>query len=284
MKRVLLLTGLLISVLGALAVLTQTLVQAPARQRYGQSYVLIGEAQRLEAQGRVEEAREKVDEAYVLCPENPKVHRERGMQLLAQKEFGPGAEELRKAAQAQPGDAGAAWEAAFALSGVGRTEESIFWFDRVAHLEPGNGVAYAMLATSRLQQNRMKEALAAAQTGVHLSPRVPLTWFSLGLVYWQQRQYDPAREALGKAYARRPSDVRTLIALGAVCAEQKQMGLAINYLEKAVAVAPKSAQAWQALGNGYYAAGRSKEGARALERAGELTSTRPRLLPTRNSR
>ncbi len=230
--------------------------------------------------GRVAESRAKVEEAYALCPENPKVHRERGLQLLSAKQTAQGAEELRQAAQAQPADAGAAWEAAFALSAVGETEESLLWFDRVVHLQPTNGVAYAMIATGHLQRNRVPQALAAAQTGVRLSPRVPLTWFTLGLVYWESKQYEQATDALTKASALQPSDVRTLIALGAVSADAGKLDQAVGYLRRAVAVGPNRAEAWTALARAYRLCGRPEEAARAFSRAQGVAVSRPSLSQT----
>ncbi len=284
MRRRIFQVGLSISVLGALAVLTVTLAQGPARHRYVRSSVLVEEARRCAEQGRWVESRQRVDEAYALCPENPKVHRERGMQLMSQQQIGPATEELRLAAEGQPGDAGAAWEMAFALSAAGQAEESIKWFDRVSRLEPGNGVAYAMIATGHLQRNRLPEALAAAQTGVHLSPRVSLTWLTLGLVYWQEKQFDQARAALEQASALRPSDLRTLLALGAVSAEARRFDRAVTYFERAVRVAPHSRKAWRALGEAYRLAGRSQEAGQALLRAGQRAPSVPLVSQTAPSR
>jgi len=273
MTRRPLLMLLQVATTAALAATAYPLALTSSRADEARAVKLVDESRALSAKGQTAAAEAKLDDALRLAPDNLKAHRDKGVALLAAGRSDEGAAELRYAAEGDPDGLGAAWEYAFALSATSQFEKAATWFKHVTVLEPNNGAAYAMLATSELQLGHKEAALPYAEKGAHCSPRVPLTQFTLGIVRWQMGDREGGRTALEEAFRLQPSDPKKLLALLTLSRELNRPDLAEGYLQRALATAPNNATFWLALGQAQLAQKKLPAAAEAFRHALQLDPT-----------
>jgi Flp pilus assembly protein TadD len=225
------------SALGAIAVLVALLAQRPAWEARERAEALVAQAQELAARGEHQAAWAAVEQALVADPRSRRARRERAMQYVVQGKRKEAAKELVAVAQLSPGDPGAAWEAAFALSATGDTRRAVEWFRRVVALQPNNGIAHALIGQGLLQLGDAADAVKEAEEGARLSPRASMVYLTLGQAKMQLGDLPGAKAAFVELLTLRPSEVSVMLTLARLCVLMKQEGEASGYLAQALDLA-----------------------------------------------
>jgi len=159
---------------------------------------------------------------------------------------------------------------AFLLLSGGRIKEAQEVLGRLTADRPEQGLAWGLLALSRLALNHKAEALKAAQEAVRTAPGSPTPWLIKAYAHQAAFDLEAALEATGKALALAPDNVPALVNLGKLRFGMDYLDRAWAAVERAVGLAPGDAEARNVLGFLLLARGRADEATAAFNRAAEL--------------
>jgi tetratricopeptide (TPR) repeat protein len=120
--------------------------------------------------------------------------------LVAQKKMGEAVAELDTYLQAQPNDAGARRQRAFALADLGQNDEALRELDRAAGGGEESLPTLKLRAQLYLGKKRYDEAIAVLRKAEMLAPREADLSAALGHVYFEKKDYADAAPELVKAY------------------------------------------------------------------------------------
>ena len=216
MRRVLLHGLLVASALGACATLS-TVIAAGVRQPTIQFTTKVAAgAQKLFEAGQREEARDALEEALQIAPDNLIVRRELAMQLAASGHTEAAAEHFRIVLESSPRDAGAARKLAEVLYAAGDRERAITYLRLACDWEPGNGMHWITLADWLLAMGDPRAALGAARKSIELAPGVPEAHLVLGYSLWETGDVGGAEKSFLDALALDPDNASARSALSAL--------------------------------------------------------------------
>jgi tetratricopeptide (TPR) repeat protein len=157
-------------------------------------------AEVLEMQGKLGDAREEYGKVLSLNPRLPGIHLRLGRLLLAGERgpttFDEARREFTEELQIDPGSSGAEYELGEMARQARQWNEAIERFGRAAKLDPGFVEALIGLGKSLVSANRAEEAVAPLEAAVKLAPDNPVAHYQLSFAYRRLGREEEAKREL----------------------------------------------------------------------------------------
>jgi Flp pilus assembly protein TadD len=186
--------------------------------------------------------------------------------LVAQKKMEEAVAELDTYLQAQPNDAGARRQRAFALADLGKEDEALAELDRAAGGGQESLPTLKLRAQLYLGKERYDEAISVLRKAEALAPREADLSAALGHVYFEKRDYVNAVPELVKAYNLDASDSSVMADVVAAEYELKNYSGTLQALDELAKHKELPASAWFIRGVSYDKLGALKEALDAYNR------------------
>lgn len=106
--------------------------------------------------------------------------------LVMQEKFAQAVETCQLAARVASGEASVFQNVGYSLYRIGRTEDSITWYERAIEMQPDYAAAYRGVATSQFASRSWSDAEIAYKKVVALEPGDQAAWHALGYAAGQQ--------------------------------------------------------------------------------------------------
>lgn len=274
---------------------------------------LAGLAEALVRQGRLKEARGKVQHALALQPKSGAVQQAWGRYLIAEKNFKKAEEAFHKAAQLEPNNASALTDLGnLYLQGLKHPDQAAKAFASAIRLAPDNAIAHFGLGTSYSLLGKPDDAFTELNTAIQLDPKNLLAYLAMGNLHVEQKAYEKALAAYNAALKIEPrfadaalakSDILVLEGhldeakqsylavldvdpnraqaynnLAWITVEQKgRLDEAVTWGKKAISLAPSVPQFKDTLGWVYRARGELDQAAELLKAASMMGSGDPSI-------
>jgi predicted O-linked N-acetylglucosamine transferase (SPINDLY family) len=145
---------------------------------------------------------------------------------------------VHRVIQANPDDLEALELLARALSAMGRHDESLRVFQRIAAVKPSHAAAHANLAVALLRAGDPHASIAAAQRAIALDATRPEAHAALGHAQNLLHQSEPAIEAFQKALSLRPNYADALLGVARAHRNLGRPSTAIAALQRGAELAP----------------------------------------------
>ena len=185
-----------------------TIVQRLPRDFRWQADRLYEEALQLKADGRIEAALEKNQEALQIYPRFLRALVFLGSTLGEQGEPARAVAVLQHAARLYPEDPGAQFNLGIAYGSAGRPSDEIQAYRRALAVEPDLISAYMNLAAALLAAGQTEQAAETYRQAIQVNPLSVVLYYSLALVYERQGNAAAAGRALAVASKIDPAFVK----------------------------------------------------------------------------
>jgi tetratricopeptide (TPR) repeat protein len=126
---------------------------------------------------------------------------------------------------------------------LGKRADGQKLMDAALAKEPKNPTALAMKSRLLLSDNKVDEALAAANAAVAAEPRAPEGFLALGRVYLVRQQRDDARKAFNEALKLGPSGIEPQLELAKLHLRRGEIDTAIDFATQGLKQAPHNLDA-----------------------------------------
>jgi tetratricopeptide (TPR) repeat protein len=173
-----------------------------------------------------------------------------GRAELAQGQFGPALEDLRKALASDPHNIDALYYLSFAARALSEQE-----YQRLLAMAPDSARVHQLLAESAQQAEDWTEAEAEFQKALQANPRSAEVATELAELKRSQSKFDEAVTYYEQAEQVGPMSYEVAYGLGACYTYKQDYARATEWLRQAVVLAPESAAGHFALGNALFQAG-----------------------------
>ncbi|MCX7934238.1 MAG: tetratricopeptide repeat protein [Planctomycetota bacterium] len=234
-------------------------------------------------------------------PENREALHLLGIIALQKKDNASAIAYLRRAAAAQPQDAGIANNLGMALLAAAQVAEAIAALQRAVQLAPHMAEAWYNLGKAWSAQGNTKRAIAAYRQALaqdaslaeawnnlgnllagqgdqagaiecfqhclRLAPHFASAWYNLAIVLSAQRRFAEAENALQQALRLQPHNLAALMRLGWLCFEQSREKEGLAYFQQATLLAPNDPQTHFNLGHALLRARQPLQAAEAFRQA-----------------
>ena len=230
------------------------------------SYFLLGVM--LQQQNKVTEAREALEKAAQLAPDNPSSLQQLVELDIASKNYAAGHRRVDEVLQKQPNSA-----VGYCLRGKLYLSEKKFDLAQTAllkaiDLDPNLSSAYDLLAPAFLYANNPSEALNQMNAVLAKKPDDFRALLVTGMIYSQMKEFNKARDAYEKVIAASPTHVLALNNLAYIYAEKlNDLKRASELAQKARSNAPTNPSVLDTLGWITYKQGDYKQAADLLSKA-----------------
>jgi tetratricopeptide (TPR) repeat protein len=238
---------------------------------------LYSEGQRLQHEGRLEDAKERYLEVLRLEANHADAIHCLGNIDARQGRLEDAERLIRRALALDPLKATFVNSLGNLMKAAGRLDEAASLYGQAVQLQPGFVTAQSNLGDVLLRQGHLDEAVEACLKALELDPNHAGSYNNLGRALNNQRRYAEAVSAFRRAVLIRPDYAVGYNHLGHALRAQGELEEAIEAFEHAVSLDPGLAVAHQNLGATRMARGLVDEGIEAYERAREL---RPAHVPT----
>ena len=228
-------------------------------------------AQFLAAQGRMQEADEKLAEARRKLPDSPAIHKALGSVALAAGRLNEAKGEFEIALQQDGTDLSSLFQLAVTLRRMGRFEDAQEKFDKVSTADknyPGLALERGVLFEASGQAQR---ALEMYQEALSKAPNDPDLMLRVGSAEVAAGHATQAEEILRKVLRARPNSAEANHYLGrAQLLKGTNLAEALRFLRRAAEIDPNRAEYWLFIGWAANEAGQPGTAEKALEKALEL--------------
>jgi len=157
-------------------------------------------AEVLELQGRVEDAREEYRKILAMNPRQPGIHHRLGLLLLAGEPsaaaLAAARREFEQELQVDPASALAEYELGEMARQARQWSEAIAHFRRATELDPASADALVGLGKSLVSAGRTAEAVAPLERAVKLAPTSAVAHYQLSFAYRRVGREDDAKREL----------------------------------------------------------------------------------------
>lgn len=169
---------------------------------------------------------------------------------LAQGQFRPAFDDLRKVLVAEPHNIDALYYLALVARELSQQE-----YQKLAELAPDSDRVHQLLGESALAAENLSEAEAQFQDALKTNPRSIEVFTELAELKRSQSKFDEAITYYSRANQIGPVNYESAYGLGACYTYKQDYSQAIVWLRKAVALAPDSSAGRFALGNALFQSG-----------------------------
>ncbi len=230
---------------------------------------------RLLSVGRVDEAREEIEQALKTKPGDSHALALLAIIAVAQNEKEQGLSLARQAVKADPRAAPARIALSYALQARFDLEGARTALREAVKLEPDNALAWARLAELWMAFADLDQALAAAKKAASLHPDLARTQSVLGFAHLTRVETQAARGAFEKAITLDQADPLPRLGLGLAKIREGDLRGGRQELEIAAGLDPANALTRSYLGKAYFEETRDKDAADQLVVARKLDPKDP---------
>jgi tetratricopeptide (TPR) repeat protein len=228
-------------------------------------------AQFLAAQGRMQEADEKLAEARRKLPDSPAIRKALGSVALAAGRLNEAKNEFELSLKQDPTDLSSLFNLGVTLRRMGRFEDAQEKFDKVSTIDknfPGLALERGVLFEASGQAQR---ALEMYQEAISKAPNDPDLMLRVGSAEVAAGHASQAEEILRKVLRARPNSAEANHYLGrAQLLKGANLAEALRFLRRAAEIDPNRAEYWLYIGWAANDAGQPGTAQKALEKALEL--------------
>jgi tetratricopeptide (TPR) repeat protein len=232
------------------------------------------------ASGRYSEAQALCEQACLENPGNPEPWFLRSEMHLRRGELEPALRSCREVLARSPAHAGARYNLALALQGLGRAEEAVIAYREVLARDDAHAGAHAALAGLYGQRGMLEPAMTHARRALALRPDLPQPHNILGLLHKARGELDLAVGCLEQAVRIQPAFVEAWFNLGLCRNQQQRYDEARDCFEKALNLRPALPEAENGRGNALKGLGQFEAAGECYRRALAL---RPGFIEARNN-
>jgi tetratricopeptide (TPR) repeat protein len=202
-----------------------------------------------------------------LTPDDPAMHYNLAVVLMAQKRSAAAIECYRRALELRPDFYEAIYNLGVVLAENGEHEAALECYRRVTALQPRFFGGHNNLFQILRERGRFEEALASCHQALQWCPETLEAWVNLGQILGKLDRWKEAAEALRRALPIQPDDARTLNLLGVAEANQDRTAEAVALFQEALRCKPNYPEAQFNLGNCLRDQGKPAEAIGAYEAA-----------------
>ncbi len=208
----------------------------------------LADATSLEAQGRAQEAEQRLTQLLHEHPENGQILHQIALLFYRRGDVAGALERMQGSALALPDDADIQNDLGGLYNVGGRLEEATTCYRRALALAPGNGQAHYNLGCTLHAQGLLQEAEASYRTALQLTGANAVMLCNLGGCLQEQGQLEPAIARYREALELDPHDINSLNNLGFALQNGGELGEAKALFERAIALRPDFARSYVNLG------------------------------------
>jgi len=224
--------------------------RVPPQQRNARFFTL--RAGLLLMVGRVDEARQDIEQAQTLAPKDATATALRSVIALAQNRNPDALSLARKAAEQDPRSPVAQIALSYAFQALFDTQTALEHAQKAAELAEDNALAWARVAELQLALGYQSRALEAAQKAAALDPELSRTQYVLGFAHLAQIDVDAAKESFEQAIAFNPADPLPRLGLGLAKIREGDLQEGTQEIELAASLDPDNSLIRSYLGKAYY--------------------------------
>jgi tetratricopeptide (TPR) repeat protein len=243
------------------------LEKMPSEQRRGDYFLL--RAQMLDAQGRLEEARESLNRGFRAAPTRPDLYFQAALFLIKHEQYERGVDLLQKALQVLPGNPELLLTEAIAYALMDRPEESHKLLTEIESRWPEWSKPYLIEGIILSGHDKFSEAKPVLETAVALGSNEAAAYYNLALADSNliPPDIEGAQRAIQQALRLNPGDAYIQSLAGKVAYERKDYQAALDHLNTALRIWPDMAEAHQSLSATYRALGEKEKSIAELKEA-----------------
>ncbi|MBI3610943.1 MAG: tetratricopeptide repeat protein [Nitrospirae bacterium] len=220
--------------------------------------------------GQTEKAVQEFQMALKLEPDNPDVHRNRGVALKKLGRLDESIREYQAALKLKPDDAVTHNDLGLFYQDLGRTDEAVQEYQIALKLKPDDAAAHYNLGNTYKRQGRLGEAIQAYQSALKFKPDSAEAHNNLGNIYKDQGRLDEATREYQAALKLAPNSAWAHDRMGEVLKTHGRLEEAIKEYQTALKLQPDSAEAHARLARVYNDLGRLEEAAQEYQTALKL--------------
>lgn len=208
-------------------------------------------------------------------------YQNRGMQLLACKQFQTAANLFSEGLQRYPQSGSLQVGLGIALFSTGRFDDAVRALIAASDRDPGSPTPYLFLARAyRLSRTEAPEAVARLERFSTLQPHNPTALYNYATALWKSGARSPSTTThveilLKQVIQLSPSDARAHLQLGEVFALQSRLQEAIHEFEQATQLQPSLAEAHYQLALAYSRSGQKERGAKEMALYEQMHASEP---------
>src|SRR5438445_2825044 len=257
----------------AVAIVREQIKRSPQNAA---SYFLLGVI--LQQQNKVTEAREALEKAAQLAPDNPSSLQQLVDLDIASKNYAAGHRRVDEVLQKQPNAAIGYYMRGKLYLAEGKFDLAQTALLKAIDLDPNLSSAYDLLVPTFLQANNPSEALNQMHAVLAKKPDDLSALLVTGMIYSQMKEFKKARDAYEKVIAARPTLVLALNNLAYIYAEKlNDPKRASELAQKARSIAPTNPSVLDTLGWITYKQGDYKQAADLLRESVAESPDNPEL-------
>jgi tetratricopeptide (TPR) repeat protein len=220
---------------------------------------VVAEAQRDEAEGKLEEARDLYERALLLRPRDTQA--QAGMasssERLSLKELAAGDKDdaladLVRAQRAEPDNQKVLYDLGILEDQMGLYLDSAATLDHLVALKPADPNAYYALGRVDLDLGKLGASETAMTTYLNAHPLDASAHYGLGRVYLEGLQFDKAQKEFEESIRIQPKQVETYYQLGQAFLQQDKYSDAMAQFQKALERDPAHGGALVGMGTAYF--------------------------------
>ncbi|MCC3415115.1 tetratricopeptide repeat protein [Microcoleus sp. PH2017_02_FOX_O_A] len=253
----------------AIAIYAQAIQANPNNSEFHRS---LGEV--LQRLGRHSEAIASYRQAIELQPKFSKAYHNLGNALGQLKQWESAIASYRQAIELKPNLPTAYYRLGEALQQLGEMEEAIVAYRQAIELNPNNPDFHHSLGEFWRQQGKYQEAIACYRQAIELQPKFFKAYHNLGNALGQLKQWSEAIASYRQAIELNPNIPELQFSLGELLQQQGRHSEAIPCYRQAIELQPKFSKAYHNLGN---ALGQMKQWSEAIASYRQAIELKPNL-------
>lgn len=222
----------------------------PATQRNADYHLL--RAALLLSVGRVDKARQSVDQALTATPESGHAHALRAVIAVAQNDVDQALSDGQRGVELSPGDAAARIALSYAQQASLDLDAARETLAQAVKDQPQSALAWARLAELELSLGERRRAQQAADRAVDLSLDLARTQLVLGFAALGQMRIETAKQAFERAIELDSADPLARLGLGLAKIRKGELAAGRSEIEAAVALDSNQSLLRAYLGKSYF--------------------------------
>jgi len=225
----------------------------------GESAGLLAEAFRHHTSDALDKARDLYGQILTRTPDHPDALHLLGVLCYQAGELASSEEHIRRALAVRPRAPEYHCSMGNTLSGMGRHEEAISFYQEAVALKPDYAEACNNLGACLRAVSRVRESIECYLRAVEIRPDYGTAYRNLANAYKEAGELDRAVWSYRRALRVRPDCSETFHSLGTVHWERGEHEEAVSCFRKSLELNPRFAGAYESLARLYWSAGRDRE-------------------------
>jgi tetratricopeptide (TPR) repeat protein len=209
--------------------------------------------------GQVSKAREQLEEALRIYPDDIEAHNNLGVAFADTGQLTEAMEQDEAALRLKPDYAEAHNNLGETLAGRGRLPEAVDQYETALRLKPDYAEARNNLGDVLLQTGRVADATEQYETALRLKPDYADAHYNLGNIFFQTGRGAEAMDQYETALRLKPDDAKARYNLGTALLQSGRIPEAIGQFQAAIQINPDYAEPHNNLGNALLQTGRIPE-------------------------